>query len=112
MPSHVLPAGRAVAPAEQFPPIRDYAVIGNCRTAALIARDGTLDWLCLPRFDSAAVFAGLLDRARGGAFALGPCEPARTRRTYLGPSAVLATTHETAGGAVRVLDFFPALSQA
>jgi GH15 family glucan-1,4-alpha-glucosidase len=109
--THSQPMPRAVAAAARYPPIRDYAMIGNGRTAALIARDGAIDWLCLPRFDSAALFARLLDRERGGAFTLGPTVPSRIRRCYVGPTAVLATEHETPSGTARVLDFFPALSQ-
>lgn len=87
-----------------YPPIGDYAVIGDTRTAALVSRDGSVDWLCLPRFDSPSVFAGLLDRARGGRFRIAPAEPATATRHYVPDTNVLETVFRTDGGELVVRD--------
>jgi GH15 family glucan-1,4-alpha-glucosidase len=87
-------------------PIADYALIGDCHSAALVSRAGSIDWCCLPRFDSDSCFARLLDRRRGGHFAIAPIGPCRTRREYLGDSLVLATHFEGEGSHVRLVDFF------
>ncbi|MFD9906212.1 glycoside hydrolase family 15 protein [Streptomyces sp. NPDC059063] len=93
--------------------IEDYALIGDMQTAALVCRDGTVDWLCLPRFDSHAVFAGLLGTEEHGFWRLGPAHapgaepPAATRRTYRGDSLILESEWDTPRGTVRVVDFMP-----
>lgn len=87
-------------------PIKDYAIIGNCETAALINPQGGIDWLCLPAFDSPSVFAALLDKEKGGEFALHPKEGFRVEREYLDDSAILQTRFRTASGVVRLTDFF------
>lgn len=88
--------------------IEDYALLGNCRSAALVSRDGSLDWLCLPRFDAPAVFAALLGNEENGRWRLVPCDPVEhSSRQYLDDSLVLETTWVTATGRARVLDFMP-----
>ncbi|WP_424569466.1 glycoside hydrolase family 15 protein [Streptomyces sp. CH-036] len=93
--------------------IEDYALIGDMQTAALVCRDGTADWLCLPRFDSHAVFAGLLGTEEHGFWRLSPAraegtEPASAdRRRYRGDSLILESEWDTPRGTVRVTDFMP-----
>src|SRR4051812_28945021 len=79
-------------------PIGDYALIGDCRGAGLVSRDGSLDWLCLPRFDSPALFAALLDADAGGRFRIRPTEPFRTERRYLPDTNIIETTFHCPGG--------------
>ncbi len=89
-------------------PIEDYALLGDLRTAALVSRRGSIDWLCLPHFDSHACFAALLGTPDHGRWLLGPTDPhARSTRRYLEGSLVLETTHETDTGTVRVVDLMP-----
>ncbi|MDN5896199.1 MAG: glycoside hydrolase family 15 protein, partial [Nocardioides sp.] len=88
-------------------PIEDYALLGDRHTAALVGRNGSVDWLCLPRFDSAACFAGLLGDDQHGHWQFCPVEPYETSRRYVGDSAALVTTFTTASGQVRLLDVMP-----
>ncbi|MGW7365197.1 glycoside hydrolase family 15 protein [Streptomyces sp. NPDC054841] len=93
--------------------IEDYALIGDMQTAALVCRDGTVDWLCLPRFDSHAIFAGLLGTEEHGFWRLGPAypggaePPTANRRRYRGDSLILESEWDTPRGTVRVTDFMP-----
>jgi GH15 family glucan-1,4-alpha-glucosidase len=92
----------------QSTPIEDYAVLGDLGTAALVSRRGSVDWLCLPRFDSHACFAALLGTPEHGRWLLGPAdEDAESTRCYRPDSFVLETTHRTATGTVRVTDLMP-----
>jgi GH15 family glucan-1,4-alpha-glucosidase len=85
--------------------IEDYALIGDCLSGALVGRDGSIDWLCLPRFDSAAMFAALLGDESHGRWRIAPVgDGVRVRRRYLGESMVLETRFETATGSCRLVD--------
>lgn len=89
-------------------PIEDYALIGNCRSAALVSRDGAIDWLCLPRFDAPAVFAALLGNEENGRWRIAPSDPVEhCSRRYLDDTLVLETHWTTASGRARVLDCMP-----
>jgi GH15 family glucan-1,4-alpha-glucosidase len=84
--------------------IEDYALIGNCETAALVGRDGAIDWLCLPRFDSSACFAALLGDESHGRWKIGPVNPAKIARRYRDDTLVLETVFETDEGAAMLTD--------
>src|SRR5437660_285284 len=92
---------------DPYPPIGDYALIGDCHTAALVSREGSIDWCCLPRFDSGSAFGRLLDWERGGHCQIAPAPGTgsweRTRQ-YLEDTLVLQTTLRGRRGEVRVLD--------
>lgn len=87
--------------------IEDYGLIGDGETAALVAGDGSVDWLCWPRFDSDACFAALLGREEHGCWQLHPCGAAQVQRRYQADTLVLETDFHTEDGAVRVTDFMP-----
>lgn len=87
--------------------IEEYGLIGDGETAALVHRNGSIDWLCWPRFDSDACFAALLGMAENGCWKLGPVGPARSSRSYLQDTLVLQTEFETDSGAFSLTDFMP-----
>src|SRR6202035_4669726 len=88
--------------------IEDYAIIGDCETAALVGRDLSIDWLCWPRFDSSACFANLLGTKDNGRWSIEPADPgAKMTRNYRGHSLILETTIETTDGVAVVIDFMP-----
>src|SRR3989440_427188 len=90
-----------------YRPIRDYALIGDAHTAALVASDGSIDWCCWPRFDSPAVFCRLLDARKGGWSQVRPAEKFDVVRSYVGETNVLRAEFETATGRARLTDFMP-----
>lgn len=87
--------------------IEDYAMIGDMRTAALVGRDGSIDWFCAPRFDSAACFAALLGKRENGRWQICPRQDATVRRRYQDGGLILETRFEHAGGTVSIVDFMP-----
>lgn len=90
-----------------YPPIGDYALIGDCHTAALVAKGGSIDWCCLPRFDSASCFGRLLDWRKGGYFSITPAGRYQITREYLPGTLVLVTTfRQGAANVARLTDFF------
>jgi len=93
-------------------PIEDYAVIGDTQSAALVGRDGSIDWLCLPRFDSPACFAALLGDARHGRWRLAPNGVKRIERRYRDDTLVLETDFHTEDGAIRLVDCMPPRGEA
>ncbi|HUQ75769.1 MAG TPA: glycoside hydrolase family 15 protein [Burkholderiales bacterium] len=91
--------------------IEDYALIGDCQSAALVGRDGSIDWLCWPRFDSAACFAALLGTRENGRWRIAPEGEFTTTRRYREGTMILETDFETAEGAVTLIDFMPVRTQ-
>jgi GH15 family glucan-1,4-alpha-glucosidase len=91
--------------------ISDYAIIGNSRSAALVSRDASIDWLCWPRYDSPSVFGAILDPTIGGRWSIAPIGHARATRRYLGDSNVLCTEFDCGGATLRVVDLMPVFSE-
>jgi GH15 family glucan-1,4-alpha-glucosidase len=88
--------------------IEDYGLVGDCRTGALVGRNGSVDWLCWPRFDGAACFAALLGDAKNGRWSIAAADcPSKTARSYHGDTMVLETVFETLAGTFAVIDFMP-----
>ena len=100
-------AGESVS----YPPIGDYALIGDCRGAGLVSRDGSLDWLCVPRYDSPSTFAALLDTEAGGRFRIRPTGEFAATRRYLPDTNILETTFASSSGAVALRDLMPVTSE-
>lgn len=93
--------------------IEDYALLGDTQTAALVASDGSIDWLCFPRFDSGAIFAALLGTEQHGRWLIAPrTAVTATRRRYEGENLILETEFDTNDGTVRVIDFMPPRGEA
>jgi pentatricopeptide repeat protein len=91
-----------------YPLIEDHGLIGDLQTAALVAKDGTIDWFCSPRFDSPSIFASLLDRHRGGRFGIAPREGHdTTQQMYFPETAVLITRFLSESGVAELVDFMP-----
>ncbi|MFC1942448.1 glycoside hydrolase family 15 protein [Chloroflexota bacterium] len=90
-----------------YKPISDYGIIGNMLSAALVGKDGSIDWCCLPRFDSPSVFAALLDDQKGGKFQIRPQLPFESTQSYVLDTNVLQTTFRTDAGTVTLTDFMP-----
>jgi GH15 family glucan-1,4-alpha-glucosidase len=96
----------ARAPLPEQPPINEYALIGDCHSAALVSREGSIDWCCIPRINAPSCFARLLDWGGGGYFSITCVQPHSVRREYVGPTMVLATTFTTGSSEARVTDCF------
>jgi GH15 family glucan-1,4-alpha-glucosidase len=93
------------------PKLPDYALIGNCRSAALISKYGSIDWCCLPEFHSPAIFSALLDRSRGGYFSISPMEEYQSFQNYAPDTNVVETIFKTKRGEVHLTDAFVALTE-
>lgn len=94
----------------EYKPISDYGIIGNMLSAALVGTDGSIDWCCLPRFDSPSVFAAILDNAKGGKFSIRPESSFHSSQVYLANTNILKTSFKTVSGSVDVIDFMPCYS--
>jgi GH15 family glucan-1,4-alpha-glucosidase len=93
------------------PKLRDYALIGNSRSAALISKYGSIDWCCLPEFHSPAIFSALLDRSKGGYFSISPMEEYQSFQNYIADTNVIETIFKTKRGEVHLIDAFVALTE-
>src|SRR6184192_2207842 len=91
--------------------IQDYAIIGNGRSAALISKNGSLDWLCWPRFDSASIFGALIDPKIGGRWSICPASDSQMMRRYIENTNVLETTFSIGSGKMVLTDFMPVTSE-
>ncbi|HEY7580465.1 MAG TPA: trehalase-like domain-containing protein, partial [Acetobacteraceae bacterium] len=102
------PQTHAGASGHSIPSIEDYALIGDCHSAALVSREGSIDWLCWPRFDSPACFAALVGTPDNGRWLIGPAVPARVHRQYRPGTLILETVFETEQGSAALIDFMTA----
>src|SRR2546427_10305458 len=106
--SSTAPDREGLAMAPQYQPIENYGVIGNLRTAALVGMDGSIDWLCLPHFDSPSVFAAILDDAKGGRFRIAPMgDQFRHKQFYWPDTNILISRFLHAEGVGEVEDYMP-----
>ena len=94
-----------------FPGIQDYGIIGDCRSAALISRFGSIEWLCWPRFEKDSIFAALLDRHRGGSWQICPTGTFQSERHYIPETNILVTRFTTSGGSAELTDAMPGAAQ-
>jgi GH15 family glucan-1,4-alpha-glucosidase len=97
--------------ANSFPKIQDYAIIGDCRSAALVSLLGSIEWLCWPRYDSASIFAAILDRQRGGHWKISPSKEFVSERSYIDCTNVLQTRFMTSTGTAELTDLMPVDSE-
>ncbi|MGH8728583.1 MAG: glycoside hydrolase family 15 protein [Burkholderiales bacterium] len=95
-----------MASEQRYPPIADYALIADCHSSALVSKNGSIDWCCMPRFDSDSCFGRLLDWDKGGCFAIAPVDEYSVSREYHRETLVLITTFRTSSGEARLIDFF------
>ncbi len=95
-----------------YKPINDYGIIGNMMTAALVSRDGSIDWCCFPRFSSPSVFAAILDDDKGGSFRISPEAGFESHQQYLHDTNILQTTFITSTGTATLTDFMPCYQRA
>src|SRR5207248_8129013 len=91
---------------DPYPPIGDYALIGDCHSAALVSREGSIDWCCLPRFDAGSTFGRLLDWEAGGSCQIAPSTNSEwdSSRAYIDDTLVLETSFRASGGEARLID--------
>ena len=105
---HETPQPWRLSEYRDYRPISAYAMIGDLHTAALVGLNGSIDWCCLPHFDSPSVFAAMLDATRGGSFHIAPAMPHTSEQRYSPATNVLITTFSLdAGGVVELTDFMP-----
>ncbi len=102
-----MPAHAPHSTDQEAPPLRDYAFLSDCHSSALVSRDGSIDWCCMPRFDSRSCFGRLIGREEGGYFRIAPRGTFTVERRYRGSSLILETTFITETGTARLIDFLP-----